>query len=421
MDIKVTSRKISGTAKIISSKSELHRLLIISALCTGGEPTVIKFNGSPSQDVIATVNCLKSVGAKITRVFNTYKVYPIKDVPLECANVCPNESGSTLRFILPVFSALGINFRVIVKGRLGERPLSPLYELMTANGVSMTENGKYPLSVSGKLSAKTFKINGNVSSQFISGLLMSLPLMGGGKVRVTGNYQSKPYVDITVDIMRKFGIEIIEDDNVYTVTSTEYKSPSKINAGGDWSNSAFLFSLGAIAGKVKVKGLETNSLQGDKAVLEILRSFGATVVERKKDIIVKKGKLVGTEIDASNIPDLIPTLAVVGAVAEGKTVVRNAGRLRLKESDRIKSVVTMIKSLGGRADETSDGLIIYGNAKLNGGAVDSFNDHRIVMSSAVASAVSRNPVIILGANAVNKSYPKFFKVIKRLGLKIKEI
>ncbi len=419
MNIIITSTNVLGETDIISSKSELHRLLILSALCECGRNTKILFNGEPSQDVVATIKCLKAIGAKIIKKGNSYIVTSIEKLPTSAVNVCPNESGSTLRFILPVFSALGINYNVTVKGRLGKRPLSPLYELMTAGGVTMSENGVYPLRVSGKFSLNEMEIDGSVSSQFISGLLMSLPVLGGGSVKVTGDFQSKPYVDITVGLMRLFGVKVTEQDNVYIVKGN-YLSPSKVTAGGDWSNGAFLLSLGAIAGNITVNGLDIDSFQGDKAIVEILKRFGANVLVNGNSITAERKELRGIEIDASNIPDLVPTIAIVASVSKGETRIYNAGRLRLKESDRIKSVVAMVNSLGGSATETDDGMIIMGREFLIGGVVDSFNDHRIVMSAAVSSAVCVVPVSIKNANAVDKSYPQFFEVVNKLGLKYEE-
>ncbi len=418
--MQVQPAKIGGETEILSSKSELHRLLIISALCLDGNSTEIFFSGEPSQDVIATIDCLTAVGASIERKGSSFIVKPITTVPSDTVLICPNESGSTLRFILPVFSALGINYNVTVNGRLGKRPLSPLYELMNANGVKMSENGVYPLSVQGVLKINDIQIDGSVSSQFITGLLMALPIMGGGTLKVTGDYQSKSYVDITIGAMREFGVNVIENNSVYEVKG-KYSSKNKVYADGDWSNSAFMLALGAIAGKVTVTGLDIDSYQGDKAVIDILKRFGAKITIEGNRVTAEKSNLIATDIDASNIPDLIPALSIVAAVAKGKTTVYNAERLRLKESDRIKSVVNMVNALGGNAIETADGLVIHGKKSLNGGVVDGFNDHRIVMSAAISAAVSNTPVTIIGANAVNKSYTQFFKVAQNLGLITKEI
>ena len=308
MNVKITPTNICGKVQIISSKSELHRLLILSALSSDGRPTTINFVGTPSRDVTATVDCFRAIGVGVQMQDSSFTVTPLKEIPNGTIDICPDESGSTLRFILPVFSALGLDYRITVNGRLGLRPLSPLYELMTENGVVMSENGKYPLTVHGKLEKGDYEIAGNVSSQFISGLLMALPLIGGGSVKVTGEFQSKPYVDITVGAMRKFGVTVTENDNVYTVTGV-YRSAGIIDAGGDWSNGAFFLSLGAIKNQITVTGLDIESYQGDKAVTEILTRFGATISENENGLTVSKNQLVATQIDASDVPDLIPILS----------------------------------------------------------------------------------------------------------------
>jgi len=420
MKVLLTPSTARGRVNILSSKSELHRLLIIASLCTDGQ-TQISYSGKPSKDVIATISCLTATGVKIEDSNNVFTVTPAQILPTDRISVCPNESGSTLRFILPVFSALGLNYSVTVNGRLSERPLSPLYELMSSNGVTLSQNGVYPLNVNGKLFGGEYEISGEVSSQFISGLLMALPIIGGGKVIVTGDFQSKPYVDITVDCMRKFGAKVSVCQNVYTVSPDKYKTPTKLNAGGDWSNSAFFLTLGAISGEVTVGNVDLESKQGDKRVIDVIKAFGGRVTTSKDSVTVSGGDLHGIEIDAKDIPDLIPTLAVIGAVAKGKTRVINAQRLRLKESDRIKSVVSMINALGGNAVETEDGMIIEGRSKLTGGEISSFNDHRIVMSSAVAASVCTGNVLINEAEAVNKSYPEFFSELSKLGIIAKEI
>ena len=409
--------KINGETQILSSKSELHRLILISAFAKGNG-TKIYYNGSLSEDVLATIGCVKSIGAKVETDKNIITVYPTSG-SCEKAQVFCKESGSTLRFILPTFSAFGVDFSVTVSGRLGERPLSPMYEILVERGVIASENGKYPLNVSGKFTGGDITVSGNVSSQFISGMLMALPLTGkSGSITVTGEFQSKPYVDITVDAMRKFGVDVKIDGNVYRVPQSQYRSFGEVKAGGDWSNTAFFASMGALGGKMKITGLALDSMQGDKTVVEALKKFGAKVDFSGDALTIEKSELKGVELDCGDIPDLVPCLAVVASVAKGKTRFYNASRLKIKESDRIKSTVEMINALGGKATATDDGIEIEGVANLTGGTVNGYNDHRIVMSSAVASCVSDNAVKILGAQAVNKSFPNFFEIIKGMGFEI---
>ncbi len=419
MNVKITADSVCGEVDILSSKTELHRLIILSALCDN--PTKIYYSGVLSKDVQATITCVKAIGASVTVDKNTIKVEPIakkvNNVELNCG-----ESGSTLRFMLPVASALGLDYKVNVEGRLSKRPLSPLYDLMVEEGISFSAKEQYPMFVSGKLNGGNYKIDGSVSSQFITGLLIALAVSeNGGKVEVKGDFQSKPYVDVTVELMRKFGASVTENGHEYSVTGGGFVSPGKATAGGDWSNSAFFVALGAIGGKIKIKNLDGESVQGDKAIYKLLTLFGAKVKFSDGVLEVEKGDLKGISIDAKDVPDLVPVLAVVGCFSKGETKIYNAERLRLKESDRIQSVVSMINSIGGEAIATKDGMIIKGKSNVLGGTVDSFNDHRIVMSATVASALCKNGVTILGAEAVKKSYPDFFVQIKKLGVNAVEV
>ncbi len=422
MNVTVTTEKFCGEVEILSSKSELHRLLMLSALCSDKTETSIAFTGKPSKDVLATVDCMNIGGASIVENNNVFYTMPINNRPLYPITVSCNESGSTLRFLLPVFSALGKRYTVLVNGRLSSRPLSPMYELLSANGVSLSTNGVYPLSVYGKFTGGDLAIDGSVSSQFITGLLLALPLTeNGGSITVTGDFQSRPYVDITVDAMKKFGVDVIVEGNKYIVPKADYVSAGDIKAGGDWSNAAFFLVAGAIGGEVAVTGLDMDSKQGDKAIIDVLKSFGAKVEIISDVVKISKSQLRASNVDAKDIPDMVPALAVLASVSEGKTRIYNAQRLRIKESDRIKSVVEMINNLGGEAEETDDGMIITGKPHLSGGTVSSYNDHRIAMSAAVASVVCKESVTILCSDAVSKSYPEFYEKIKELGSIVKEI
>jgi 3-phosphoshikimate 1-carboxyvinyltransferase len=419
MDISIKAKQVFGKVKVISSKSELHRLLIMSAFAK--TESEISFVGTPSLDVLASIDCLKQLGADIIIDNGVMVVKPIKELPKERVKLFCNESGSTLRFMLPIVAVLGISAEILVSGRLKDRPLSPMYELLTENGVSLSKKGEYPLTINGKLKVNAVNIDGGVSSQFISGLLMALAVANeNGKVQVTGNFQSKSYVNITVETIKKFGVSVNVLDNTYSVLGKEY-SGKKTVAYGDWSNGAFFLSLGAISGKISVQGLDENSFQGDKEIVNLLKKFGAVVKSEKNEISVEKNSLSALEIDVSDIPDLVPVLSVVAGLSKGTTTIFNGERLRLKESDRIKSSVEMINSIGGKAVETKDGIIITGVNEYSGGVVDSYNDHRIVMASAIASARSKNEIRIINALAVNKSYPSFFNELKGLGFEIKEV
>ena len=297
-------------------------------------------------------------------------------------------------------------------GLLPTRPLTGLYDEMITHGCLISKPGSLPLTCEGHLNNGIYTIPGDISSQFISGLLLALPLISGDStVRVTGVLESRPYVDITLDALRAFNIDIIEDkENVFNIPGRQiYHSPGKIEVGGDWSNAAFWLSAGAIGkDSITCTGLDRESGQGDKAITGFLTRFGANVFYGKNSVTVSPGKLRGIEIDAGDTPDLVPVLAAVASVAEGETVIRNASRLRIKESDRLHTVTQTLSAFGADIKETEDGLIITGRDNLTGNEIGSFGDHRIAMTAAVISVVCSGDVIINGAEAVRKSYPGFF-------------
>ena len=404
MNVKINPTILSGKAEAPASKSVAHRMLICAALSEG--KSVIKLNKT-SDDIEATANCLKALGVKIEKCGEEWTVIPPAVFPQKAELDC-GESGSTLRFMLPVVSALGIDATITGHGRLPSRPIAPLLDEMKKHGVAC--NDTFPLHLSGKLTGGKFTIAGNISSQFITGLLLALPLCKEeSEIEIIPPAESKPYIDITIKTLSAFGADIKENGNVYKVRPTALRAGA-FRVEGDWSNAAFLLALGA-----EVSGLDSDSAQGDKNILDVFHSFGSEIYEKNGSIRVSLTNLHGTEVDASDIPDLVPVICAVAATAEGTTKIFNAERLRLKESDRIKSTAEMINSLGGEAHETADGLIIIGKKSLSGGTVDSFNDHRIVMSAAVASQKCINRVIINDAQAVNKSYPEFFEDFNSLG------
>lgn len=404
MDIKIIPSALSGTAEAPASKSVAHRMLICAALAK--TPSTIKINKT-SEDIEATANCLKALGVTIEKEGEIWTVTPPAAYP-EKAELDCGESGSTLRFMLPVVSALGVDATLTGHGRLPSRPIAPLLDEMKTHGVEC--NDSFPVKVSGKLTGGKYKIAGNISSQFITGLLLALPLCDGeSEVEVIPPVESKPYIDITTSVLADFGIDVQENGNIYTVP---HKIPvgGNFTAEGDWSNAAFLLALG-----VKVSGLNLGSVQGDKKILDVLTAFGAEITDGNGTLQADLSSLHSTDVDASDIPDLVPVISALAATADGETRIYNASRLRLKESDRIETTVRMVNSLGGEAYPTDDGLIIKGKQQLSGGTVDGCGDHRIVMSSAVAALKCQNPVIITGAQAVNKSYPEFFNEYNSLG------
>ena len=426
MKVTIWPQRLRGEIRAISSKSAAHRLLICGALAE--RPTEILCENL-SADIEATADALRSLGAEIAyeEPRGAFRVTPIRpaagllelesgetgqtDPILPAAGLCGldvGESGSTLRFLLPVICALGRETRIVMHGRLGERPLSPLWEELIRHGCELTRNPDGTLGTRGKLRGGTFSLAANVSSQFISGLLFALPLMGEeSRIRLEGPVESEGYIRMTMQALARFGVRMEwEGDTLRTFG--RLCSPGRAETEGDWSAGAF-WEVAAMlsdgdAGGLTLTGLGPESAQGDRAVRWLKKEIAA-------------GNAV---IDARNIPDLVPVLAVLAALSPGTTVFTGAGRLRLKESDRIASTVRMLTDLVGLAEETADGLIVRGQTSLRGGTVDSCGDHRIAMSAAVASVACREKVEIYGAQAVRKSYPGFWEDFERLGGRIQK-
>jgi len=423
MDIKITPSQVSGTLDVISSKSLVHRLLICAAL--SGKDTCINLNGI-SDDILSTVRCLEVMGSSVKIERRKLLVTPLKkplpDAPPSSVAFHCGESGTTARFILPLAAHFFDKYTLTGDGKLPQRPFAPLCEALRSVGC-VFDNNRLPMTGTGRVSKGKFKIAGNISSQFISGLLLLLPLLDSeSRVKVTTPLESDGYVQMTIEAMALFGIAVEKDKASYYISGNRrYDSPGTVTAEGDWSNAAFFMCMSALrgphhAGEISLRGLSMRSDQGDKEIVELLRRFGATVnTAGEEGITVKAGTLRGIDIDASQIPDLVPPLSVVASVAEGETKIYNARRLRLKESDRILSTSAMLSALGADVRTTEDGLIIRGKEKLRGGIVDGAGDHRIVMSAAAASCLCESPVVIKGFMAVNKSYPGFFGDFKTMG------
>lgn len=413
MKIAVHPSVLSGTIPGIASKSVLHRLLLCAALSSG--ETIIE-SVTMSKDIYATISAVSGLGKGVEIGNGTLRIYDtdIKDT----INV--NESGSTFRFILPIAAACTNGKVLTINGSdyLASRPISPLHEELTAKGAIISEKGRFPMTVSGELKSGIYRLPGDVSSQFVSGLLMALPRCNGdSSIVIDGKLQSKPYVDITVECLRLFGITINETENGYTVPGNQkFISPTRVKCEADYSNAAFFLTAGALSDTaVSVSGLKENTTQGDARIVDILSRSGALKTVGSDAVGFTKGKMSAIEVDATDIPDLIPIVALAASVADGITTVSGARRLRYKESDRLRSVTELLNAIGGDVTETEDGLIIKGVASLAGGEISSHNDHRIVMTAAVASLVSDGDIIINGAEAVSKSYPLFFEDFRRLG------
>ena len=380
MDIIIKPGLLKGDINVIPSKSQAHRLLICAALAD--KPTQLICRET-NRDIEATADCLRALGAEITRTDSGFSIFPIKDVPEKATLNC-GESGSTLRFLLPIVGALGVDATFQMEGRLPQRPLSPLWEEMERMGCSLSRPTETTVRCEGKLKSGEYVIDGGISSQFITGLLFAHALLGECSLTVTGKLESQPYVDMTKEALRIF-------------YAPHFHTPGYLTVEGDWSNGAFWLVANALGCKLTVHGLNTDSLQGDRAVISILRQLDA-----------------GTSvIPAADIPDLVPILAVCAAAKRG-CVFTDIRRLRLKESDRVASVIAMLEGLGGKAEADEHTLTVYGTG-LQGGTVNSMNDHRIAMAAAIAATVCKDTVTLLGAEAVNKSYPHFWEEYIRLG------
>ncbi len=412
MEVKITPKSLKGCLEIIPSKSHGHRSLIAAAL---GDKAISVILKKTSEDIEATINCLRALGSSIKTIEDGFYIEPIKKLKSAPTLNC-RESGTTLRLLMPVAASLYEKSTFLGEGRLPKRPLEELLKALEEGGCSH-DNNSIPLTLTGRLKSGSFLIPGNVSSQYISGLLFALPLLDeDSEIILTTPLQSVSYVHMTIETLKDFNIEIETTEKGYRVRGGQkYSSPSKLIIEGDWSNGAFYLAAGALGKEISLRGLNLSSSQGDKKITELLKGFGALVRTTSDYVKVSPSKLKAIEIDVSEIPDLLPILAVIASKAEGRTVLKNAARLRLKESDRLKTTSAMLKALGGDVLELPDSLVIQGKPYLEGGVTDSFGDHRIAMAAAIASIMCKNPVTIRNAQATAKSYPSFFEDFKNLG------
>ncbi len=405
-----------GAVHAIPSKSAAHRLLICAAFADA--PCEIVCPAS-SEDIDATTRVLTALGADIKRTEHGFAVTPVKEVRRGAVLDC-GESGSTLRFMLPVTAALGANAQFVRRGRLAQRPLSPLYEEIMRHGVSLPANAQTePLPVFGKMRPGGYTLAANVSSQFVSGILLAMPLMGERcTLSLTDTVESAHYIRITLDAMAKFGAAplVSPDGRLYEGTATPYRSPEKCVVEGDWSNAALWLAAGAIGqAPITVRGLMPDSPQGDRKILDILHAFGAKITADGNSITVSPALLRGITADVSQIPDLTPVLAALAAAAEGETVFTGTARLKIKESDRAAAIVQAIRTLGGEATAEENRLVIRGGKPLHGGTLPSFADHRMIMCAALLSMIASSTITVTGAEAIRKSYPGFAEDYRSLG------
>ncbi|NLF80079.1 MAG: 3-phosphoshikimate 1-carboxyvinyltransferase [Clostridia bacterium] len=416
MQALVKASQLQGSVQAPPAKAIAHRYLICASLADQPGEIVCPAN---SADIAATAACLQALGARISYDGTLFRVLPLDAACPASGGVLPcGESGSTLRFLLPLACALGAESSFALAGRLPERPMAPLYTALTAGGISINGQGSPLITCSGRLRAGHYQLPGDISSQFISGLLLALPLLrGNSSLSVGGEMQSRGYLELTRDAISRFGLCLPPLGGKMEISGgQQYRSPGRLVVEGDWSAAAFWLAAIAISGcPLRILGLERASLQGDRAAYAVLERMGLRLDWRGDALLAAPGDLCATEIDAADIPDLVPPLAAVAAFAKGETRIVNAARLRLKESDRLAAVAATLAALGADISEQEDSLLIRGKARLAGGDVSSCNDHRIAMMAAIAALGCAAPVRIKSAQAINKSYPRFFADLSALG------
>ena len=392
--MKIKTDNLQGTVDAISSKSFAHRFLILASVADTDTKIIIN---EFSNDIMTTIDCLRNLGVEIDINENEVTVHPSffqKDV----SDINVNDSGSTLRFLLPLVSFLSQKTNVKCTGRLQDRPIKELMDQLKLSGLTFSED-KLPFTVDGTFHKIDFEFPGDVSSQYISAIMMIAPLIGGCEIKLTSQLESTGYIKITQECLRLFGVEseILFDKVI--VKPGALKSPGEIIVEGDWSNAAFFLCANELGADINVQNLNMDSVQADRKIVELLEK-----INKNRDYC---------EIDISQTPDLFVILAVVLSQKCDKSVLKNGKRLRLKESDRIQSTYDMLKTFGVNCEIEGDNLVIY-KSEMKPAVVNSFDDHRIVMAAAIASIITKE-VEIKDWQAVKKSYPSFFDEIERLG------
>ncbi len=404
-----------GEVRVPPSKSAAHRAILCAALSRGRS---VVDSLDLSADILATLRAADLLGASVRPqpggvIIDGTHIFQAKSAEIHCG-----ESGSTLRFLVPIAAAGGVACTFTGSGRLPERPLDPLLSLLREHGVACETDGVHslPLAISGRLQGGIFQLPGDISSQYITGLLMALPLCEeDSEIRLTTPLQSAGYVDLTLQMLSSFSVRIEKIPNGWRIPGGQSYRAHNMMVEGDWSAAAFFLAAGAMGGEVSVRGLNRRSMQGDRACKAILTQCGAHLRWSGDTLTSKAFPLSAFQIDASQIPDLVPILAVLGACCAGDTYIYNASRLRLKESDRLESTAAGLEALGIPVTQTADSLTIHGGHAIRGGTVDGYNDHRIVMAFSVAAMRADDTVIISDAQSVRKSYPSFFEDYRKIG------
>lgn len=414
--VRLSPAKLSGTVCIPPSKSILHRALICASLAEGTSA----LNGVYlSDDILTTMHCLEQMGALFEMAGSTVSVTGIAAPPSAADFFC-SQSASTLRFLIPVSSALGISASFFGADGLSKRPLDVYTEILPQHHVTVrSDQGALPFTISGQLCAGDYTLPGNLSSQFISGLLFALPLLDGDStITVTEPFESKSYVSMTCSLLRLFGITITQNGNTYHIPGNQYYRRCDYAIESDYSQAAFFLVANALGADIHLKHFGYPSLQGDCAILDILKQYGSRIVCQHATLHTTKIANHAFQIDAADIPDLVPILCVLASQSAGTSIITNTQRLRLKESDRIVATKHLLESLGGEMHVQHGTITIPGGQKLHGGEVDSHRDHRIAMCAAIAATICDDPIILHGADSIHKSYPTFFQDYQLLGGKM---
>ena len=413
--IAITPKKIKGSIQVPPSKSLAHRAIICASLARG--KSIIR-NIEYSKDIEATISAMKELG---TMIFQYDDYLEIDGTTTFMRNMCDiycHESGSTLRFMVPISIFYNANVHFMGEGRLGKRPLDVYYHIFDQQNISyLYRENVLDLYIRGQLKGGEFEIPGHVSSQFISGLLFALPLMeNDSKIKITSPLQSKGYIDLTIQMLNQYGIKIINHDyQEFIIQGCQHYKPCDYSVEADFSQAAFYLVAGALGNDIHIKGLNLKTQQGDKEVVHILEQMGCCLTPCDDGYKMYPSVLNAIIIDGSQCPDIIPVVALACALSQGVSQIVNIERLRIKECDRLKATVEVINQLGGIAMEKEDSMIIQGVSSLQGGMVSSYNDHRMAMMEAIASTICEDVVVIDQKECVQKSYPSFWEHFESLG------
>lgn len=405
MKIQIEPSRLQGTLSVPASKSIAHRMLICAGLAEG--VSVVE-RVSFSKDIEATIHAMEALGASFQIAGSTITVTGIGNhTAVSEASIPCCESGSTLRFLIPVAAALGVSATFFGEGRLPQRPITTYVRELSQKGIHFDYQNTMPFSIDGTLQSGDFYLEGDVSSQYVTGLLFALPLLpGNSRIILLSPLQSKPYVTLTIACMKQFGVMVEETENGYAISGGQHYTSCRTVVEGDYSQAAFFYVANAIGNAVQLENLNPNSVQGDQKIVAITQMLCYNK---------ENGLPVQFDLDATDIPDLVPILAVLGTFGTHPSRITGAHRLKIKESDRLTAISELLNRLGGKVTANEDGLEIEPVPMLHGGTVDSCGDHRIAMCAAIAATRCTHPVIILGGESVEKSYPQFYEDYNALG------